>query len=445
MPRRRSSRQQLLAVKRIEKEKETRRQSIEELILAEERRLQEKKARKRRDDATRKVLEHATSLEFELQQLIIKLQRTPRQKELMRQAKLERENVYLLGNGNKKSTGDVGAFVVPESENAEPPTTLISTKLWRFSAAFVLSHLLVEDTNGWFHRPVSHVVSNYAAAISPSQPSDLGTVWCRLMQNRYDSCPDRFVDDVRRIWRNCVSFNGEAVPVSVEAMRLSSVFEGCWMWLMSKGTKGSDQDQATGSSIAALAPSSIPEAAYSDATASMKHTVQGERNENDIGDDDNDEEWLPSDAGAPQSKSIAPTSSSPTSVKPLEAEAEAPDPPSEKLYSIVQCDHCGKWHNVPSTVNVESLPDLWFCSMNTWEPREAQCDLRRKMGVITAENADEPFVLFEKAEWLAYAREIAKFVSACKKLTLPKQFIEGLEILYLEVQNEARLHADADI
>ena len=67
------------------------------------------------------------------------------------------------------------------------------------------------------------------------------------------------------------------------------------------------------------------------------------------------------------------------------------------------------------------------------------------MGVITAENADEPFALFEKGEWLAYAREIAKFVSACKKLTLPKRFIQGLEILYFEVRNEAGTHADVDI
>ena len=348
MPRRRSSRQQLLAVKRIEKEKEMRRQSIEELILAEELRLQEKKKKKRRDDATRNVLEHATSLEFELQQLIIKLQRTPRQIELMRQAKLEREKVHLLGNGNKKSTGDIGALFVPESENAEPLTVSMSTKLWRFSAAFILSHLLVEDANGWFYRPVSDVISNYNAAISPSQPSDLGTVWCRLMQKGYDSCPDRFIHDVRRIWQNCISFNGETVPVSVEAMRLSSVFEGCWKWLMGKDTKGSNQDQASASSIAAPAPSSAPGLAHAHAAASMNHTAQGETNENGISDDDNDGEWLPSGAAAPQSKSTPSSSSSPTSVKPLEADAEAPDPPPEKLYSIVQCDHCGKWHNVPS-------------------------------------------------------------------------------------------------
>ena len=180
------------------------------------------------------------------------------------------------------------------------------------------------------------------------------------------------------------------------------------------------------------------------AAASMKHTAQGETNENGISDDDNDGEWLPSGAAAPQSKSTPSSSSSPTSVKPLEADAEAPDPPPEKLYSIVQCDHCGKWHNVPSSVDAESLPDLWFCSMNTWEPGEARCDLRRKMGVVTAENADEPFALFEKGEWLAYAREIAKFVSACKAHAA-KTLHPGARNSYLEVRNEAGTHADVDI
>ena len=87
MPRRRSSRQELLDAKRAAKKEEIRQHSIEDLILSEEHRLREKKKHKRRDTATRKVLEHASSLEFELQQLIVLLQRTPRQKELMRQAR----------------------------------------------------------------------------------------------------------------------------------------------------------------------------------------------------------------------------------------------------------------------------------------------------------------------------------------------------------------------
>ena len=151
MPRRRSSRQQLLEVKRIEKEKEMRRQSIEELILAEELRLQEKK--KKSDVMTRQgMCLNMRLLELELQQLIIKLN-ARRQIELMRQAKLEREKVHLLGNGNKKSTGDIGALVVPESENAEPPRFQCLQNCGGFPR---LLYCLIfgGGCNGWFYRPV---------------------------------------------------------------------------------------------------------------------------------------------------------------------------------------------------------------------------------------------------------------------------------------------------
>eukprot|EP00816_Leptocylindrus_hargravesii_P004282 CAMPEP_0196810506 /NCGR_PEP_ID=MMETSP1362-20130617/10310_1 /TAXON_ID=163516 /ORGANISM="Leptocylindrus danicus, Strain CCMP1856" /LENGTH=1142 /DNA_ID=CAMNT_0042185525 /DNA_START=239 /DNA_END=3667 /DNA_ORIENTATION=+ len=41
----------------------------------------------------------------------------------------------------------------------------------------------------------------------------------------------------------------------------------------------------------------------------------------------------------------------------------------------VQCESCQKWRRLPSdgTVKSESLPDAWFCNMNTWNPKEASC------------------------------------------------------------------------
>jgi hypothetical protein len=58
------------------------------------------------------------------------------------------------------------------------------------------------------------------------------------------------------------------------------------------------------------------------------------------------------------------------------------------------------------------------------------------MGVIAPKKADEPRALLERREWLRYAREIGKFVSACRKLTPPQLFVQGIEKLYLKVHEE---------
>ena len=39
----------------------------------------------------------------------------------------------------------------------------------------------------------------------------------------------------------------------------------------------------------------------------------------------------------------------------------------------VQCNKCDKWRRLPRHIPAESMPDKWFCSMNTWDPRSASC------------------------------------------------------------------------
>ena len=41
----------------------------------------------------------------------------------------------------------------------------------------------------------------------------------------------------------------------------------------------------------------------------------------------------------------------------------------------VQCESCQKWRKLPAngSVKADSLPDVWYCSMNTWNPKEASC------------------------------------------------------------------------
>ena len=39
----------------------------------------------------------------------------------------------------------------------------------------------------------------------------------------------------------------------------------------------------------------------------------------------------------------------------------------------VQCSRCRKWRKVPESIDIDSLPDVWYCSMNTWASAYARC------------------------------------------------------------------------
>merc|ERR1712176_998803 len=40
----------------------------------------------------------------------------------------------------------------------------------------------------------------------------------------------------------------------------------------------------------------------------------------------------------------------------------------------VQCDSCKKWRVLPDDVKATSLPDLWYCHMNIYDPKRSNCD-----------------------------------------------------------------------
>lgn len=48
----------------------------------------------------------------------------------------------------------------------------------------------------------------------------------------------------------------------------------------------------------------------------------------------------------------------------------------------VQCTKCAKWRKVPPHIDVNSLPDVWLCNMNNWNPAVAKCS--------APEEVDEP-------------------------------------------------------
>jgi hypothetical protein len=40
----------------------------------------------------------------------------------------------------------------------------------------------------------------------------------------------------------------------------------------------------------------------------------------------------------------------------------------------VQCEKCEKWRKLPSHICADELPDVWYCSLNTWNADSASCE-----------------------------------------------------------------------
>jgi hypothetical protein len=477
-------------LKRAAEEEENQRLSIQKLVEAEEHRLLEHKRRRKDDSLKREILEHATSLEFELQQLIILLRRTPRQMMLMRQAQAA-QNAQLAqlestASAELAASAAATATSTSDAEEIAMPFTPseLGTRLRRLSSAVILSQLILQDLNGWFFRPVSDLVANYAAAIYPALPSDFGTVWCRLVQKGYDDLPDQFAEDLRKIWRNCQLFNGKNAQVSLEAMRLSSYFETNWAWLRgsSENTPASPLQSDAHSSVFAVKENdglgvgdaaslssggvlSLPSSSSSSSSVSFSSTSLALSSSPALPKAAQD--GIMATPGqitvVPEASANADQRSRRSEGTQADAEAASSGPapvskvstaPPEKLWC--QCDDCERWHEVPPTIDLDSLPEQWYCSMNTWNPTEARCNLKKSPGqnpeVASSSRepqalfglkkslglglAEEPHVFLERGEWLAYAREIGRFASVSKKLTLPKRFLKGIESLYVEVGGE---------
>jgi hypothetical protein len=39
----------------------------------------------------------------------------------------------------------------------------------------------------------------------------------------------------------------------------------------------------------------------------------------------------------------------------------------------VQCEKCEKWRRLPPNISADDLPDVWYCTMNTWDPNTSTC------------------------------------------------------------------------
>lgn len=47
---------------------------------------------------------------------------------------------------------------------------------------------------------------------------------------------------------------------------------------------------------------------------------------------------------------------------------------SEENQEWVQCEKCEKWRRLPPHISASDLPDVWYCTMNDWDPSTSSCD-----------------------------------------------------------------------
>lgn len=60
----------------------------------------------------------------------------------------------------------------------------------------------------------------------------------------------------------------------------------------------------------------------------------------------------------------------------------APSLPSQ----WVQCDKCTKWRSIPGSVDMDTLPEQWYCSMNKWDSSRRSCTVKEE--TATADEGD---------------------------------------------------------
>jgi len=73
--------------------------------------------------------------------------------------------------------------------------------------------------------------------------------------------------------------------------------------------------------------------------------------------------------------------------RPLRPPPKPRTPQEEQKWA--QCDRCGKWRRLPAAVDVERLPERWFCEMNVWDAARARCDAPEP-GAVTIEAPPPP-------------------------------------------------------
>jgi hypothetical protein len=74
----------------------------------------------------------------------------------------------------------------------------------------------------------------------------------------------------------------------------------------------------------------------------------------------------------------------------------------------VQCDRCHKWRHLPATVNLDSLPEHWFCELNTHDPKRNNCEAAEQTPKEVAKEKKRAKKLAMKKLQLEQAQAAAK-------------------------------------
>jgi hypothetical protein len=64
--------------------------------------------------------------------------------------------------------------------------------------------------------------------------------------------------------------------------------------------------------------------------------------------------------------------------------------PQKKNWNWVMCETCQQWRKLPPEVDVERLPEKWFCHMNKWDKLRASCSAAQEADDGTADAPLEP-------------------------------------------------------
>lgn len=78
---------------------------------------------------------------------------------------------------------------------------------------------------------------------------------------------------------------------------------------------------------------------------------------------------------APKRKSTQPINTTPTTKSNQTTNADA--------VNWVQCNRCTKWRKVPTAIPINSLPETWYCELNTWNPSYARCSAKQEPDTTT--------------------------------------------------------------
>jgi len=86
----------------------------------------------------------------------------------------------------------------------------------------VLEDLMDEENAEPFNEPVDSSIPDYFTIVK--NPMDLGTIRSKLKKASYDST-EKFVDDVRLVFDNCLLYNGPSTEIGIAAQTLWAYFK----------------------------------------------------------------------------------------------------------------------------------------------------------------------------------------------------------------------------